>query len=78
MQKNTSVALGDHFTGFIEQQVAAGRYGSATDVVRSGLRLLEQHELQLQQLRADLMTGEQSGVATDFAMAQFIKERFPA
>jgi antitoxin ParD1/3/4 len=55
MARNTSVSLGDHFTEFIEQQVESGRYASASDVIRAGLRSLEAEELQLESLRNALV-----------------------
>lgn len=66
MSKHTSVSLGDHFAGFVERQLARGRYGSASEVVRAGLRLLEEHEAKLETLRAALVEGEQSGPARPF------------
>jgi antitoxin ParD1/3/4 len=63
MAKNTSVSIGDHFEGFIDAQVNDGRYSSASDVVRAGLRLLEDQEVRLAALRAALITGEQSGIS---------------
>ena len=61
MAKNTSVSLGGHFTEFIEGQVASGRYGSASDVVRASLRLLEEHEAKVKALQDALIAGERSG-----------------
>jgi antitoxin ParD1/3/4 len=51
MARNTSVLLGDHFAKFVDAQVGSGRYGSASDVVRAGLRLLESHESQMRALQ---------------------------
>jgi len=61
MAKNTSMSLGDHFASFIGTQVQNGRYGSASDVVRAGLRLLEEHETKVRALQDALILGEQSG-----------------
>lgn len=61
MAKTTSMSLGDHFTGFIEAQLRDGRYGSASEVVRAGLRLLEEHEAKVQALKGALNAGEKSG-----------------
>ena len=63
MAKNTSVSLGDHFEEFIAEQVDSGRYGSASEVVRAGLRLLETNESKLVVLRNALIAGERSGRA---------------
>lgn len=71
MPRNTSVTLGDHFTGFITEQVQAGRYGSASDVVRAGLRLLEEHEARVKALQAALEAGEASGEPQPFDFAAF-------
>jgi antitoxin ParD1/3/4 len=75
MSKNTSVTLGDHFAEFIDRQVAHGRYGSASDVVRAGLRLLEEHEIKIDALRAALIEGEQSGPSTAFDFDAFIERK---
>lgn len=74
MPKNTSFILGDHFAAFVAAQVKAGRYANATDVIRSGLRLLEERETRLEALRRALVEGEDSGVAGPLDMAK-IKQR---
>ena len=73
MQKNTSVTLGKHFETFIDDNVQAGRYASASEVVRAGLRLLEEHETRVQALRQALQEGEDSGVA-DYSLSGLIDE----
>jgi antitoxin ParD1/3/4 len=78
MARNTSVTLGDHFADFIEEKVQQGRYGSASDVVRAGLRLLEEREAKLETLRAALIEGERSGASTPFDFEAFIKEKRPS
>ena len=75
MPQNTSVSLGDHFSGFIKERLHSGRYNSASDVVRAGLRLLEEHEGKVEVLRRALIEGEQSGEATPFDFEAFIAER---
>lgn len=74
MAKNTSMSLGDHFTDFIDTQVRSGRYGSASEVVRAGLRMLEERETKVKALQKALIAGEQSGKPQPFDFEEF-KER---
>ena len=72
MSVNTSVSLDDHFAGFIASQVGSRRYRSASEVVRAGLRLLEDRETEMSALREALASGEVSGQAEPFDFDAFI------
>ena len=73
MQKNTSITLGQHFDSFIAEQLKNGRYSSTSEVVRAGLRLLEESETRLTTLRKLLKEGEESGFE-DYSYDSFIRE----
>jgi len=74
MAKNTSIVLGDHFESFINSQIASGRYGSASEVIRASLRLLEEREQKIGALRRALIEGEDSGDAVELDIHE-IKRR---
>jgi len=73
LAKNTSITLGSHFDEFITKRVKDGRFGSASEVVRAGLRLLETNETKLEILRTMLAEGEKSGFA-DYSYENLVKE----
>jgi len=66
MGKNTSISLGLHFENFIASEVSSGKYNSASEVVRSALRLLESEERKLNELRNALIEGENSPMVENF------------
>ncbi len=71
MNRNTSVALGPHFVSFIDAQIQGGRYSTASDVVRAGLRLLEEHEARVKALQDALQAGLDSGEPRPFDFGAF-------
>ena len=73
MSKNTSISLGDHFESFIIKKVGSGRYHSASEVIRAGLRLLELEEKKIEALKSALEQGEKSGIALDFNASNHLK-----
>jgi len=75
MRKNTSFSLSEHFSDFIETQVASGRYETASDVVRASLRLLEERAAELEALRKALDEGENSGPFEQFDFDEFIARK---
>lgn len=58
MGKNTSIALGDHFENFIDEKISEGRFKNASELIRAGLRLLEDEEQKINLLRSALKDGE--------------------
>ena len=71
MAKNTSFAVGEHFAEFIHEQVESGRYASASEVVRAGLRLLQVEEEKIRALRAAIDEGLASGRAEPFDFSAY-------
>ena len=66
MGRNTSIALGDHFEHFVDSKVSAGRFKNASEVIRAGLRLLEEEESKVVALKKALQEGIASGIAKNF------------
>ncbi len=77
MKTNTSVSLRNYFAMFVEERIAQGRYKNASEVIRAGLRLLEEEEraeeAKLQALRAAIQEGDESGEAVDFNLKSFLE-----
>lgn len=63
---STSLSLGDHWEVFIKNEVASGRYGSASEVVRDALRTLEERKVKLRALRTHLATGAEQAEREEF------------
>ena len=74
IMKTTSVALGTHFEEFIQSAVQSGRYNNASEVVRSGLRILEEQEQKMAALRTALQQGLDGGIARDFDASAYLQE----
>jgi len=72
MPKNTSISLGRHFETFIKRQVKTGRFGTASEVVRASLRLLEEEETKLAALRSALEQGEESGFDDAYSLERVL------
>ena len=73
MGRNTSVSLGNYFESFVDGTITEGRYKNASEVIRAGLRLLEEEESKIKSLRQAIKEGIDSGIANDFNPQKHLK-----
>jgi antitoxin ParD1/3/4 len=66
MSKNTSISLGNYFEQFVQSRISEGRFKNVSEVIRAGLRLLEEEESKAIALRSAIQEGIDSGIAIDF------------
>lgn len=66
MDRNTSISIGNYFDSFIKSRISTGRFKNASEVVRAGLRLLEEEENKIMALKEAIKQGIESGIAHDF------------
>jgi len=74
MGKNTSIALGEHFEDFVKFRIKEGRYKNASEVIRAGLRLLEEEEQKFYALKSAIQEGIDSGIVEDFDPKEHLKK----
>jgi len=74
MSKNTSISLGNYFDQFVSSQIAAGRYKNVSEVIRAGLRLLENEESKVIALQNAIQEGIDSGIAHNFDSKKNLEE----
>lgn len=72
MSKNTSISLGDYFDRFVSSQLESGRYKNASEVIRAGLRLLENQETQALALKNAIEEGLNSPRVNEFDFDQHL------
>jgi len=72
--KNTSISLGDYFDQFVSSQVSAGRYKNVSEVIRAGLRMLENEESKIIALRNAIQEGLNSPLVEDFDFDENLKK----
>ena len=74
MSLNTSISLGNYFNNFVQDSISAGRYKNVSEVIRAGLRLLEEEETKIIALRNAVQKGIESGIAQDFNPEKHLEE----
>lgn len=73
MGRNTSVSLGDYFENFVDGRISEGRFKNASEVIRAGLRMLEDEENKITALKKAITDGIESGIAEDFNPKQHLE-----
>lgn len=73
MGRNTSVSLGDYFEDFVDHKVSEGRYKNVSEVIRAGLRLLEEEENKLQLLKNAIQGGIENSISKDFNSEKYLE-----
>ncbi len=71
MAKNTSILLGEYFENFISEQIKSGKFSSASELIRTALRVFEHQESQKTLIINELKKGEKSGFSKDFNRDSF-------
>ena len=73
MGRNTSVSLGDYFENFVDGRISEGRFKNASEVIRAGLRMLEEEENKITALKKAINEGIESGNAKNFNPKQHLE-----
>ncbi|MDD5152204.1 MAG: type II toxin-antitoxin system ParD family antitoxin [Flavobacterium sp.] len=73
MGRNTSVSLGDYFENFVDGRISEGRFKNASEVIRAGLRMLEEEENKITALKKAINDGIESGIAENFNPKQHLE-----
>ena len=74
MSRTVTASLGPHYEEFIQNSILRGRYNNASEVVRVGLRLLEERETKIEYLRAAIQEGIDSGICENFDPEEHLKQ----
>ncbi len=73
MNRNTSISLGSYFDKFVQNRVISGRYNNTSEVIRAGLRLLEEEENKVIALKNAINEGIESSISKDFDPDKHLK-----
>jgi antitoxin ParD1/3/4 len=74
MGRNTSISLGNHFEKFVDTRVSGGRFKNASEVIRAGLRLLEEEESKIVALKQAIKEGDESGFVANFDAKKYLEK----